>query len=142
MKARQSRYRTGDLSIGEALMVALRMTAALQEVNIRTGSSTSPVKEKRDSAQGGEAEDEEIEGEVVGDAGVLLPTGLLNKQRQIPSTTFPLYPRHPKNKNPHWVRLQLHRNQREMNYPLSSRLQAMSLRTCSLRLGARVGQTK
>ena len=84
MKARQSRYRTGGLSIGEVLMVALRMITALQEVNTRTETWKSSVKERRDSAQGAEAEDEEIEGEAVGDVGVSLSIGLLNKQLQIP----------------------------------------------------------
>ena len=82
MKERLSRSRRGEVSIGGALMVASHTIAILQEVNIRTEDSTSLTREERDLCQGEEAEDEEIEGEVVEDVEALLPTELLSKQRQ------------------------------------------------------------
>lgn len=84
MKGRLSRSRSEGPSIGEVLMAALPMTPVLQEVSIRTENRTSSEKEGRDSRQGEEAEDEEIEGEVVGDVVALLPTELLSKQRLTP----------------------------------------------------------
>ncbi len=122
MKARPSSCRRGDLSIGEVLMVALSTTLALQKMNIRAGNSTNHGSERRDSCNGEEAEDEEIEAEVVGDAGISLRAKLLSKQLWTPSMTSPLYPQHAKPKKLLRVCLQLHRHHREMNSRLSSRL--------------------
>ena len=82
MKERPSRSRRGEVSIGGALMEASRTILIRQEVNIRIENSTSPTREEKDLRQGEEAEDEEIEGEVVEDVEALLPTELLSKQRQ------------------------------------------------------------
>lgn len=82
MKGRLSRSRRGGVSIGGAPMSVSRMTPVLQEVDIRIGNLTMPTREERDLCQGEEAEDEEIEGEVGRDVGVLNPTELLSKQRQ------------------------------------------------------------
>lgn len=65
-------------------MVASRTTPVPQEEDIRTENPTTSTREERDSGQEEEAEDEEIEGEVAGDVGVLLPTGLPSKQHQTP----------------------------------------------------------
>ena len=82
MKGRPSRSRRGGVSIGGVLMVASRTTLRLRKVDIRTGNLASSTREEKGSCQGEEAEDEEIEGEVVGDVGALLSTELLSRQRQ------------------------------------------------------------
>lgn len=82
MKGRPSRSRKGEVSIGGALMVASRTIPSLQEVDIRTKNSTIPTREERDLGQEEEAENEEIEVEVVEDVEALPPTELLSKQHQ------------------------------------------------------------
>lgn len=81
-------------------MVALRTAPVLREVHIRTRILTSLMRGETDSCREVEAEDEEIEVEVVGDGEVSLPIELLSKQRQTPWMTFQLYLQHPKPANP------------------------------------------